>query len=102
MTLILKLDLDMIKMYLHTNEVSMSRGSKVMNRQTDRQTDRHDRKHYLPTYAGSKNVEDILASHFVTDKKIRNFLKGQGHMEEAQTVNYPCRNIGFLLSIFEL
>ena len=23
-------------------------------------------------------------------------------MEEAQTVNYPCRNIGFLLSIFEL
>ena len=30
MTLILKLDLDMVKMYLHTkNEVSMSSGSKV-------------------------------------------------------------------------
>ena len=31
MTLILKLDLDMVKMYLHTkNEVSMLRGSKVI------------------------------------------------------------------------
>ena len=44
MTLILKLDLDMVKMYLHTkNEVSMLRGSKVIactNRNTDRQTDR--------------------------------------------------------------
>ena len=42
MTLILKLDLDMVKMYLHTkNEVSMSRGSKV-KAWTDRHTDRHD------------------------------------------------------------
>ena len=48
MTLILKIDLDMVKMYLHTkNEVSMSRGSKVIawtdrntDTQTDRQTDR--------------------------------------------------------------
>ena len=43
MTLILKLDLDMVKMYMHTkNEVSMSRGSKVIartDRNTDRQTD---------------------------------------------------------------
>ena len=43
MTLILKLDLDMIKMYLHTeNELSMLRGSKVIawtDRNTDRQTD---------------------------------------------------------------
>ena len=39
MTLILKLDLDMIKMYDHTNnEVSMSRHSKVIV-QTDTQTD---------------------------------------------------------------
>ena len=31
MTLILKLDLDMVKMYLYTkDEVSMSRGSKVI------------------------------------------------------------------------
>ena len=58
MTLILKLDLDMVKMYLHAkNEVFMSRGSKVIartdrktdrktdrqtDRNTDRQTDRHD------------------------------------------------------------
>ena len=44
MTLILKIDLDMVKMYLHTkNEVSMSRGSKVIaytDRNTDRQTHR--------------------------------------------------------------
>ena len=40
MTLILKFDLDMVKMYLHTkNEVSMLRGSKVIAR-TDRQTHR--------------------------------------------------------------
>ena len=64
MTLILKLDLDMVKMYLHTkNEVSMSRGSKVIawtdrqtDTQTDTQTDRHDWKHYLPTYAGGKYI----------------------------------------------
>ena len=39
MTLILKLDLDMVKMYHHTkNEVSMSRHSKA-TAQTDIQTD---------------------------------------------------------------
>ena len=68
MTLILKLDLDIAKMYQHTkNEVSMSRGSKVIaltdkNRQTDRQTDRHDRKHYLPTYAGG-NKKSTISVH---------------------------------------
>ena len=68
MTLILKLDLDMIKMYLHTkNEVSMSSSSKVIawtGRNTDRQTDtetdtqthRDDRKHYLPAYAGGNKL----------------------------------------------
>ena len=46
MTLILKLDLAMVKMYLHTkNEVSMSRGSKVIA-----WTDRN-----LPTYLFSGN-----------------------------------------------
>ena len=41
LTLVLKLDLDMVKMYHHTkNQVSMSRHSKVIA-QTDRQTDRH-------------------------------------------------------------
>ena len=44
MTLILKLDLDMVKMYLHTkNEVSMSRGLKVIA-WTDRNTERTDRQ----------------------------------------------------------
>ena len=63
MTVILKLDLDMVKMYLHTkNEVSMSSSSKVIvwtdrntDRQTYRHTDRHDWKHYLPAYMGGKN-----------------------------------------------
>ena len=41
MTLKLKFDLDIVKMYLYTkNEVSMSRGSKVIAR-ADRNTDRH-------------------------------------------------------------
>ena len=44
MTLVLKPDLDMVKMYYHTkNEVSMSSHSKViarMNRHTDRHTGR--------------------------------------------------------------
>ena len=45
MTLTLKLDLDMVKMYHHTkNEVSMSRHSKVIA-WTDRQTDRHTHTH---------------------------------------------------------
>ena len=73
MTLILKLDLDMVKMYLHSkNEVSMSRGSKVIawtdrntdtqtHRQIHRQTHRHNRKHYLLAHAsGNKHVYFLL------------------------------------------
>ena len=45
MTLILKLDLDMVKMYHHTkHEVYMSRHSKVIA-QTDRQTHTHMHTH---------------------------------------------------------
>ena len=62
MTLILNLDLDMVKMYLHTkNEVSMSSGSKVIagtDRNTDTQTDTNDRKHYLPAYAGGNYMKN--------------------------------------------
>ena len=44
-TLILKLDLHMVKMYHHTkNEVSMSNGSKVIA-QTHTQTHRHRHTH---------------------------------------------------------
>ena len=50
MTLILKLDLDIVNKYHHTkNEVSMSTGSKVIaqtDRQTDKQTDTHTHTHY--------------------------------------------------------
>ena len=59
MTLVLKLDLDMVKMSYHTkNEDSMSRHSKVIAcADTDRQTDIQTVwKHYLPSYVGGKNV----------------------------------------------
>ena len=47
MTLILKLDLDMVKMYLDTtNEVSMSSSSKVIA-WTDTQTDKTENITYL-------------------------------------------------------
>lgn len=56
MTLILKLDLDMIKMYHHTkNDVSMLNHSKVIAwtyRQMDTQT---LEKHYISAYAGGNN-----------------------------------------------
>ena len=66
MTLILKLDVDIVMMCLHTkSEVSMWSGSKVMawtdgnrdtqtDRHTDGQTDRHDWNNYLLAYAGGK------------------------------------------------
>ena len=65
MTLILNLDLDIVKMYHHTkNEVSMSTTSKVIAR-TDRQTDTdthtltHTHTHYenitSTAYAGGNN-----------------------------------------------
>ena len=45
-TLVLKLDLDMVKMYHHTKyEVSMSSTSKVVAQRTQRQTVRQ-KKHY--------------------------------------------------------
>ena len=45
-TLVLKLDLDMVKMYDHTKyEVSVSSTSKVVAQRTQRQTDRQ-KKHY--------------------------------------------------------
>ena len=48
MTLVLKLDLDMVKMYHHTkNEISMSRHSKVIAR-TDTETDKQYENITLP------------------------------------------------------
>ena len=68
MTLVLKLDLDMVKMYLHTkNEVPSYSGSKVysLNRQTDRQTDIQTHTHTdRQTYADGKhfamNLETLI------------------------------------------
>ena len=56
MTLILKLDLDMVKIYLHTkNEVPMWSSSKVIAWQTDR----HNRKQYLHAFAGDNNNKQL-------------------------------------------
>ena len=56
MTLILKLDLDMVMMYHHTkNEVSMSTGSKVTARtdeNTHTDTHTHDENITSTAYAG--------------------------------------------------
>ena len=56
MTLILNLDLDMVKMYLYAkNEITNYSGSKVI------QTDRPNWDYYLSTYAdGNKHILDIL------------------------------------------
>ena len=52
MTLILKLDLDMVKMYLHTeNDIPSFNGSKIIawtDRQTDKQTDTQTQLKLLP------------------------------------------------------
>ena len=81
MTLILKLDLDMVRMYLHTkNKVSMPSGSKVIvctdghtdrqtDTQTDMQTDRHDQKHYLPAYEGGKYY-GVWSVSFACDSRV--------------------------------
>ena len=54
MTLILKLDLDIVKMYYHTkNEVSTSTGSKVMaqtDKHTHTQTDKHTHRDTTKTF----------------------------------------------------
>ena len=60
MTLILKHDLDIVKMYHHTkNEVSMSTGSKVIAR-TDRHTHTHTTKTLPPPHT----------REVITEKKI--------------------------------
>ena len=66
--LVLKLDLDMVKMYHHAkNEVSMSRHSKVTAR-TDRQTDKTQRHYENFTFPHTQavttnNVHSILQQH---------------------------------------
>ena len=59
MTLILKLDVDIVNISYHTKDkVSMLRYSKVIaqtDTQTDKTTHSQDEKHYLLTYVGSKN-----------------------------------------------
>ena len=64
MTLILKFDLDMAKMYLHTkNDISMWRGSKVIawtDEHTNKQTNRHKQTH---THTHTHMTENITYPH---------------------------------------
>ena len=55
MTLMLKPDLDMVKMYHTKNEVSMLTASKVIA-QTDRQTHRHDKNITSTAYVGGNKT----------------------------------------------
>ena len=68
MTLMYKLDLDILKTYLGTkNEISRSRLSKVTaltgqtHRQTHTQTNRRDRTHYRAAFAG----DNILLTYLL-------------------------------------
>ena len=73
MTLILKLDLDIVKMYHHTkNEVSMSIPSKVIAR-TDRQTDTHTHTH--------RHYENITSTTYAGGNKIKTFIFGEDSAE---------------------
>ena len=58
MTLILELDLDIVRMYHHTKNASMSTGSKVIaptETQTEKQTHRHYENITSSAYAGGNN-----------------------------------------------
>ena len=109
MTLILKLDLDMVKMYLHTKtEVTMSRGLKVIawtdrntDRQTDRQTHRYDRKHYLPAYAGGKNKIQLVSKGTRIPGALRiswyHYLNGKNKNTKCLQSTSTCQNIDSLV-----
>ena len=80
MTLILKLDLDIVKMYHHTkNEVSMSTGSKVIAR-TDRQTDRHTHTHTHTTKTlPLPHTREVIKKHILqgpNKKPVASFIAG--------------------------
>ena len=69
MTLILKLILDMVKMYQHTKtEVSMSRHSKVIA-QIDRQTARHTHTHVMGQLELNPKKVGLLLRALITEIK---------------------------------
>ena len=89
MALILKLDLDMVTLYLHTkNEVSMSRSSKVIHKQTDR----HDQKHYLTAYAGGSYNDystlfyrnEVVECHVNQEENFAGYFNGRYNEEENE------------------
>ena len=71
MNLILKIDLDIVKMYHHTKiEVSMSTGSKVIA-----QTDTHTHTHYenitSSAYAGGKYNNGEKDTHLIFSEELK-------------------------------
>ena len=102
MTLILKLDLDMVKMYLHArssyvkqiksyslNRQTHRRTDGQMNRQTDRQTDRHDQKHYLPAFAGGNYDRCIKFVSRVGLRKYLDYYQVFG-INKNSVINFIC------------
>ena len=87
MTLILKLDLDMVKMYLHAkNEVSMLWASKVIastDRNTDRQTD-------IQTDTQTE-TQTHRQTHRHTDKHtdIQTHRQTHRHTDMTENITYP-------------
>ena len=78
MTLILKLDLDMVKMYHHTkNEVSMSTGSKVIPRthtHTDTHTQTHTHNTHTHTHTHTHTTKTLPLPHTREVKMSNNHL----------------------------
>ena len=85
MTLILKLDLDMVKMYLYTKMKFLCQRVKSYNlnrqkhrqkhRQTHRQTHSHDQKHYLPAYAGGNQSLIAMTAHSAAQSSAQTFIQ---------------------------
>jgi len=85
MTLILDLDLDVLKMYLHTkNEVCRSRHSTVRAQtgQTDTQTDWRDWWYYHPSLAGGKQ-----SYGFITQTDVGPSCSQSNRMEVSNSID---------------
>ena len=90
MTLILRPDLDMVKMYLHTkNEVSMSKGPEVIA-WTDRNTDRHTDMTENITYPHTRLVTTLsLGSLCLILKELTDNFWECRRVALLQTISWP-------------
>ena len=111
MTLILKLGLDMVKMYLYAeNELPSCIGSKVIawtdrhtDRQTDTQTDRPYWNYYLSAYADGNNArinllhsthKYILISHLDSPTNVSKWIQGRVMFRNGRYIHVPQTILG--------